>query len=163
MGFAITQGLDDQIKTPYSEVFNLSLQRELKGGFTLEADYVGRLGRHLLQQLDLAQPLNLVDKVGGMDYYTAATMLSKDVDAGMSPSQVQAIPYFENLFPDAAGLDTAGDGAVGNSATENIYADLGSTFVAMKRQASTSWTRTVTLAAAVSSVATGLFNTLRFT
>lgn len=121
-GFAITQGLDDRIKTPYSEVFNLSVQRELKGGFTLEADYVGRLGRHLLQQLDLAQPLNLVDSQSGMDYYTAATMLSKQVDQGATT--VAAIPYFENLFPDAAGLDTAGDGAEGNSATQNIYTDL---------------------------------------
>jgi hypothetical protein len=121
-GFAITQGLDDRIKTPYSEVFNLSLQRELKGGFTLEADYVGRLGRHLLQQLDLAQPLDLVDSRSGTDYYTAATQLSKEVDAGATT--VAPIPYFEDLFPDAAGVDTAGDGAIGNSATQNIYTDL---------------------------------------
>ncbi len=123
-GFAITQGLDDRLKTPYSEVFNLSLQRELKGGFTLETDYVGRLGRHLLQQLDLAQPLNLVDIKGGMDYYTAGTMLSQDVDLGLSATQIKPIPYFEDLFPDAAGMDTGGDGAPGNSATENIYNDL---------------------------------------
>ncbi len=121
-GFAITQGLDDRIKTPYSEVFNLSLQREFKGGFTLEADYVGRLGRHLLQQLDIAQPLDLVDSKSGMDYYTAATMLSKQVDQGATT--VAAIPYFEDLFPDAAGLDTGMDGAQGNSATQNIYTDL---------------------------------------
>jgi len=120
-GFAITQGLDDHIKTPYSEVFNLSFQRELKGGFTFEADYVGRLGRHLLQQLDLAQPLNLVDPKSGMDYYTAGTMLSQDVDQGLTT--VPSIAYFEDLFPDAAGVDTAGDGAAGNSATQNIYTD----------------------------------------
>jgi hypothetical protein len=123
-GFAITQGLDDRIKTPYSEVFNLSLQRELKGGFTLETDYVGRLGRHLLQQLDLAQPLNLVDNKSGMDYYTAGTMLSKDVDQGLSATQIQSVPYFEDLFPDAAGLDAAGDGTAGYTATQNIYNNL---------------------------------------
>ncbi len=132
-GFAITNGLDDRIKTPYSEVFNLSIQRELKGGFTLETDYVGRLGRHLLQQLDLAQPLNLVDKVGGMDYYTAATMMSKFVDQGLTT--VPTIPYFENLFPDAAGLDAAGDGAEGNSATQNIYTDIWSSLRGNETQA----------------------------
>ena len=121
-GFAITQGLDDRIKTPYSEVFNLSLQRELPGGFTFEADYVGRLGRHLLQQLDLAQPLNLVDPKSGVDYYSAATQMSQFVDQGRTT--VPTLPYFENLFPDAAGVDAAGDGAVGNTATQNIYNDL---------------------------------------
>ncbi len=71
-GFLITKGLDPRIKTPYSEAFDLSWQRQLRGGFTFEADYVGRLGRHLLQAIDLAQPLDLTDN-GGMDYYTAAT------------------------------------------------------------------------------------------
>jgi hypothetical protein len=121
-GFAITYGLDDHLKTPYSEVFNLSFQRELPGGFTIETAYVGRLGRHLLQQIDLAQPLDLVDPKSGMDYYTAGTQLSQAVDAGLT--NVPAIAYFENLFPDAKGLDTAGDGAVGNTATQNIYNDL---------------------------------------
>ncbi|HWW24182.1 MAG TPA: carboxypeptidase-like regulatory domain-containing protein [Edaphobacter sp.] len=116
-GFAITNGLDDHLQTPYSHVFNLSVQRELPGGFTLEANYVGRLGRHLLQQIDLAQPLDLVDSKSGMDYYTAATMMSQFVDQGRS--DVPTIAYWENLFPDAAG--TSGGGAVGSSATQNIY------------------------------------------
>ncbi|SEG18919.1 Carboxypeptidase regulatory-like domain-containing protein [Bryocella elongata] len=121
-GFAITNGLDDGLKTPYSYAMNLSWQRELKGGFQIETAYVGRLGRHLIQSMDFAQPLNLVDPKSGMDYYTAGTILSKQVDAGATT--VAAIPYFEDLFPDAAGLDTAGDGAVGNSATQNIYNDV---------------------------------------
>jgi hypothetical protein len=62
--FAITWGLDSRMKTPYSEAFDLSVQRELPGGFTLEAAYVGRLGRHLLQSLDLAEPVNFVDPAG---------------------------------------------------------------------------------------------------
>jgi hypothetical protein len=121
-GFAITYGLDDHIKTPYSEVFNLSVERELPGGFTVEAAYVGRLGRHLLQQTDLAQPLDLVDPKSGMDYYTAGTLLSKITDAnGGKKATVPTIAYFENLFPDAKGLGVNGKGAVGNSATQNIY------------------------------------------
>jgi len=43
--FGISWGVDNKIKTPYSEVFNLSIQRELPGGFTLEAAWVGRFGR----------------------------------------------------------------------------------------------------------------------
>ena len=116
-GFAITNGLDDHLKTPYSHVFNLSVQRELPGGFTFEANYVGRLGRHLLQQIDLAQPLDLVDSKSGMDYYSAATMMSQFVDQGRT--DVPTIAYWENLFPDAAGA--SGGGAEGSSATQNIY------------------------------------------
>ena len=59
--FAITWGLDNHIKTPYSESFDASVQRELPGGFTMEASYVGRLGRHLMQSLDLAEPVDYVD------------------------------------------------------------------------------------------------------
>ena len=116
--FAITWGLDSKIKTPYSETFDLSVQRELPGGFTFEAAYFGRLGRHLLQQLDLAEPVDYVDPNGGGDYYAAGTQLSKQVDAnGGDPSATVApIAYFENVFPFMAGVDYAGE-----SATQAIY------------------------------------------
>jgi len=124
--FAITWGLDNKIKTPYSETFDLSVQRELPGGFTLETAYVGRLGRHLLQQLDLAEPVDYVDPSGGGDYYTAGAALSKEVDAnggnygnagnGLPQVSVPAIQYFEDVFPFMAGVDFPGE-----SATEAIY------------------------------------------
>ena len=110
-GFAITNGLDDEMKTPYSETFSASWQREIPGGFTFEAAYVGRMGHHLLQALDLAQPLDLVDSKSGTDYYSAGTVLSKAVDAGMTT--VAPVPYFENMFPDAATST--------RTATQNIY------------------------------------------
>lgn len=116
--FAITWGLDSKIKTPYSETFDMSVQRELPGGFTVEAAYVGRLGRHLLQQLDLAEPVDYKDPNGGGDYYAAGSQLSRDVDAngGDPTASVAAIPYFENVFPFMAGIDYDGE-----SATQAIY------------------------------------------
>jgi hypothetical protein len=118
--FAITWGLDSKLKTPYSEAFDLSVQRELPRGFTLETAYVGRLGRHLLQQLDLAQPVDFTDPAGGGDYYSAGTQLSKLVDAngGNANAHVPSIPYFEHLFPWMADFDYAGE-----SATQAIYTD----------------------------------------
>ncbi len=110
-GFAITHGLSSQMKTPYAHVVNVSWQRELPSGFTLETAYLGRFGRHLLQQIDLAQPLDLVDPKSGQDYFSAATQLSKLGYAGAT--NVPAIPFFENMFPDAA--------VPGVSATQNIY------------------------------------------
>jgi len=116
--FAITYGLDNKLKTPYSENFDFSIQRQTPGGFTIEAAYVGRLGHHLLQSLDLAEPVNYVDPNGAGDYYTAGTALSKAVDAngGDPDASVAAIPYFENVFPFMANLDYDGE-----SATQAIY------------------------------------------
>ena len=113
-GFAITYGVDDKLKTPYSIVTDLSIQRELPGGFTLEVAYVGRFGRHLLQQLDLASPTDFTDPTSGMDYYTASGILDKQFDAGATT--VAPIPYWENLFPYAA--------QGGLSATQTIYNNL---------------------------------------
>ena len=123
--FAITWGLDSKLKTPYTEAFDLSLQRELPGGFTIETAYVGRLGRHLLQELDLAEPVDFVDTQGGGDYYAAATQLSQAVDANggqcvycgsASNPSVATIPYFEHMFPYMQSFDYSGE-----SATQAIY------------------------------------------
>ena len=116
--FAITWGLDSKLKTPYTEAFDLSVQRDIGGGFTLETAYVGRLGRHLLQNLDLAQPVDFVDTKGGGDYYAAGSALSRVVDqnGGDPTAAVSAIPYFEHVFPFMAGVDYPGE-----SATQAIY------------------------------------------
>ena len=116
--FAITWGLDSQMKTPYTEAFDLSLQHQFPAGFTVEIAYVGRQGNHLLQSLDLAEPVDYTDPQGGGDYYTAGTQLSKAVDSngGNRNATVQPIPYFEHVFPFMAGVDYAGE-----SATQAIY------------------------------------------
>lgn len=113
--FAITWGIDNHLKTPYAYSFDFSLQRELPGGFTVEANYVGRLGRHLLEQLDLAEPVNLVDKQGGGDYFKAGAAMSKLTDQisaqnGGNPNPcalVQPIQYFEDVFSYMAGYNPA--------------------------------------------------------
>ncbi|HLZ39554.1 MAG TPA: TonB-dependent receptor [Candidatus Sulfotelmatobacter sp.] len=102
-GFEITWGMDNKIHTPYAEVFDLSLTRDLKSGFVLEASYIGRMSHHLLQEEDLAMPLDLVDPKSKMDYFTAMTMLSKAYNAGTDINSLAPIPYWENLFPAAAG------------------------------------------------------------
>lgn len=130
-GFSITWGLDSKLKTPYVEAFNLSVQHQFGNGWMLEADYVGNMGRHLLQSLDLTEPVDYVDPQGGGDYYHAGTQLSKLVDQnggnyGVTTDQngnatgsavnVPAIPYFEHVFGWMANYDYAGE-----SATQAIY------------------------------------------
>ena len=102
-GFSITWGMDNKIQTPYSEVFDFSLTRELQGGFVVEASYIGRMAHHLLQEVDLAMPLDLVDPASKTDYYKAMTLLSKAYNAGTDINSLAPIPYWENLFPGAAG------------------------------------------------------------
>ena len=118
--FGINWGIDNHIKTPYVEAFNLSVQRELPGGFLVDVAYVGRLGRHLFQQLDLAEPVNYVDPKGAGDYFTAGSQMSKFMDdhKGDTTATIPTIPYFENVFPQMANVDYDGE-----SATQAIYSD----------------------------------------
>ena len=122
--FGINWGIDNHIKTPYSEAFNFSIQREAPGGFLVEAAYVGRLGRHLLQQLDLAEPVNFNDPKGAGDYFTAGSQMSAMSDqlAGSCLAcdgvfqHIPTIQYFEDVFPQMQNLDFDGE-----SATDAVY------------------------------------------
>jgi hypothetical protein len=50
------QTIDPKLKTPYSEQFSLTIQRELPFKLFSEVGYVGTLGRHLLTEPDINQP-----------------------------------------------------------------------------------------------------------
>jgi hypothetical protein len=76
-GQAITWGLDQSLKTPYAYAVDFSVGRELSRGYTLQVAYVGRFGHNLLTQRDLMQPLDIVDPKSKIDYYSAATAISK--------------------------------------------------------------------------------------
>lgn len=129
----ITFGFDNGLKTPYSETIDFSISRELPGGLIFEAAYVGRLGHRLLQQRDLAMPLDLKDPKSGVDYFAAATAFAKLAQANTPVGQVQKMAYWEDLFPHAAGVSNdpqgpfgcggaPGQGAVANpSATQSMY------------------------------------------
>jgi hypothetical protein len=74
---AITWGVDQNLKTPYSYTLDLVVSRELKSGFSFDVAYVGRLSHRLLAQDDLAMPLDIFDKKSGIDYFTAEKALAK--------------------------------------------------------------------------------------
>jgi hypothetical protein len=82
-GFAITWGLDNSLKTPYSYTLDFSVGRQLPKGFALEVSYVGRLSHRLLAQSDLAMPLDFTDKKSGLDYFKALTALAKVYRTGV--------------------------------------------------------------------------------
>lgn len=115
---AITLSIDQSLKTPYSHVFNAIIGKELGKSYGIEVGYVGRRGRDLLIRRDIAMPLNLTDPASGVDYFTAARQLIDAYDAaGGDVSQIGRLPYWENLFPEAA-FD-------GLTATQNMAAEFG--------------------------------------
>ena len=132
-GAAIAWGLDNIMKTPYSNVVDFSFTRELPRGFVLETSYVGRFGRHLLQQEDFAEPVDMHDPKSGMTFFQAGTIFAKDTQAGVPVQKVARIPFWENFFPQAAGpaglasLQSAGEACapgvspLNPTATQNMY------------------------------------------
>ena len=104
--FAINWGLDQTLKTPRVHIFNLSLSRELGSHSSLQISYVGSIGRRLPLQVDLAMPADPTDSASKMSYFQAATVLSKAAAVNTPVSQIQPIPFFENMFPAWAGAAT---------------------------------------------------------
>ncbi|MDP1568982.1 MAG: carboxypeptidase-like regulatory domain-containing protein [Vicinamibacterales bacterium] len=112
----ITSSVDDTITTPSAHMASFVLSREFGRDYSIEAGYVGRFGRDLLVRRDLAMPMNLVDTASGMDYFTAAqTIIRATQAAGGDFRQVAPMPYWENMFPGAAGA-----GGRGLTATQEI-------------------------------------------
>ena len=130
-GYAITWGLDDKLKTPYSHLVDFSITRELPSNFVFEASYVGRFAHRLLQEEDLAMPADIFDPKSHMDYFTAAQMLAKQYES-KNPTPIQnvaPIPFWENMYPAAAGPASSqifgcsnGSGSITNvTATQAMY------------------------------------------
>ena len=92
---AIAWGIDDHLKTPYSEVVDFSITREFAHNFVLEATYTGRFAHRLLQEVDLAQPLNLVDPKSGTRLFPAAAqMFAKAACRGSARRAITSVPAF---------------------------------------------------------------------
>ena len=118
--FTFDYSINDKQKTPYAETFNLSVQQELGHNAAFTLSYVGRLGRHLLQNIDVAMPTNFVDQASGQSYFQAATAYDKMVDAGVDASVVPDSGYFHNLFPNL----TVPNGNGGNYTGAQAYYSL---------------------------------------
>lgn len=73
---AISQGIDQAVKTPYSYAVDLSIQRQLPGKMTLDVAYVGHFSHRLMVLDDVAEPMNLVDPKSGISYFQAARQMS---------------------------------------------------------------------------------------
>ncbi len=125
-GEAITWGVDQSLKTPHAYAFDFSIGRQLPDGFSLQLSYVGRLGRRLLTQRDLMQPLDLVDTKSGIDYFKAATAISKLAQSPnngqlgtLGPTQMTQAQFDQALGPTAVYWKNLLNASGSNSACAN--------------------------------------------
>lgn len=112
---AVTNSVDRAIQSPYTVNIDFSIGREFSHGLFVQGTYVARLSRRSLARVDLSMPTNLRDLKSGQTYFQAAQALSKAARAGVDPSKVGPVPFFEDLFPGYAGG--------GQTATQAIYAN----------------------------------------
>ena len=100
--FQITNSLDDRLRAPYVMRYNLSVTRELPGGWMVTGAYVASGGRRVLTSEDLATPLNIRDPQSGQTYFQGAKALTDLVRTKTPVASVPKIPFWENMFPGLA-------------------------------------------------------------
>ncbi len=107
--------IDPNMRPPQNHLVNFTISKELPGGIVVDASYVGRFARNLMNTLDLANPVNVVDAKSNMDYYDAQKALFEQYENKAFGSQfgnlttanvlqalagMQPIPWFENVYSD---------------------------------------------------------------
>ena len=95
-GFPNLFTINRSLKSPYVISLSFGIQRELSHGFSIEADYFGKLGRRLLSDADAAQTLNFKDATSGQFLYNAFAATQTQIQAGVPSNSVAAQPWFEN-------------------------------------------------------------------
>src|SRR5262245_30714259 len=74
-GGLVTTGIDPGLRSPSNHLVNVTISKELPGGWMVESSYVGRFARNLIGQVDLASPPNVIDPITGMSWYQATSEL----------------------------------------------------------------------------------------
>lgn len=125
--------IDHQFKIPKAYSFNLGIQRELPGNLLLDASYVGRLGRDLFVQSDVAQVMNFRDNASGQFLFDALNAIQPRVQQNVNNNVAAgtglvAQPWIENQFAAAGASGVCPSLAMGgctaflaNSFTNEVF------------------------------------------
>jgi hypothetical protein len=117
----IEQSLDDNLTTPYNYNYNVSYGRELWGGITIEASYVGRIAKNLLVIRDMAHFNNLRDPASGQDFYGVMNTLLDYREANTPISAIPNMAWFNKFVPGLAGNYSVCGSTVALTATQAAY------------------------------------------
>jgi hypothetical protein len=99
----IETSLDSAITTPYNYNINVTYEREIRKGLSIQASYVTRMARNLLAQRDIMHLNNIKDPVSGQTWYQAINLLIDERYKGTPVTSVASIPWFENMLPGRGG------------------------------------------------------------
>jgi hypothetical protein len=98
-----TQVVDYGLKPPYVFNLNFTVSRQISKDFGLDVGYVGRLSRRqLVLSQGASQPLNFKDPQSGTRLYDAMNLLDTASRAKTPVANMQPIPFWENLYSNAA-------------------------------------------------------------
>ncbi len=94
--------ISPSLKDPYSIALNAGVQQELPGHMVMKLNYVGRLGRRLLGNVDGSQVIDVPDYTGKSTQSMAGAFagLTQDLRAGRQPA---AQPWFEDVLAPGTG------------------------------------------------------------
>ncbi len=105
--------------------FDFSIQRELPGGFVVDAAYVGRFARNLPQAINLTQsPYMFSDPASNQTFAQAYDSVRGLLRGGTKVADIPNQPFFENQFKGLTGVT----GFTGASATQAILNKQASNF-----------------------------------
>lgn len=99
----IETSLDSALTTPYNYNVNLTYEREIAKGLSVQVSYVSRRARNLLAQRDIMHLNNIRDPMSGQTWYEAINLLIDQRYSGTPVTSVAPIPWFENMLPGRGG------------------------------------------------------------
>ncbi len=110
--------LDPTLRPGHAHTVNFTIQREVGGGFLIEAGYAGHFGRDLLQSTELnAVPYFMKDAASGQTFAQAYDAVAQYLRSGGTAAAVPAQPWFENQMRGAPVCTTSC--TAGLAATQN--------------------------------------------
>jgi hypothetical protein len=110
--------VDPNSKLGKSYNADFSIQRELPGGWIVDAAYVGRFARNLPQAVNLTQAAYMfTDPTSGQSFAQAYDTIRAQLRSGATVASIANQPFFENQFK-----------GIGTSATQYILARQSSNF-----------------------------------
>jgi hypothetical protein len=92
--------IDPKLKDPYSIALNFGVQQDIPGHMILKVNYVGRLGRRLLADVDANQVIDVPDFTGGSTQTMAGAFagLTTQLRAGVGVGSLTPQPWFEDAL-----------------------------------------------------------------
>src|SRR5262249_42943123 len=114
---------------------DVSVQRELPGGFIVEGAYLGRFSRRLPQAVNLTSAAYMMkDSASGQTFAQAYDTIANALRAGAATASIPSQPFFENQFPGLAAAQGAASATafiVGRNSSSFVQGNLGTLFINM--------------------------------